>query len=141
MKTKTKFALALLLIVLATSAIGQDACPCVPVSHVWTVTSCETWNCAASAVVLANGDPYTFSLPTASTQRPWIVMKRIVAGTATDSGSDSYQVEAFDNMSAASARFGAITTDYHPMMMSTPDGMTLVASLRSAEPKQRAVKR
>lgn len=122
------------------TAIAQDACPCVPLTHLWVVESCADWNCASSAVILANGDPYTIAMPTSSEEHRWVVVRRIVSGSSTDSGNGAYQLESFDGSSDGYARFAAIESNYRPLMMTTPDGKTIVLSLRQAEPKRRGVR-
>ncbi len=54
------------------SGFAQNVCPCIPISRVWVVTACETWNCAQSAMILANGDPYVVSVPTGGSQFKWL---------------------------------------------------------------------
>src|SRR4051812_8533209 len=86
-------------------AVPQQVCPCVPLSYQWIVTPCESWNCAAAAMVMGNGDRYVLSMPTASDDFKWVVIKRVVAGSAIVSPDDPFKLESFDGMSAASIRF------------------------------------
>ena len=133
-------ALAALILLTAGPLAAQQACPCVPLTKLWTASSCDTWNCAAAALILANGDPMTFTVSTGNTDHPWIIVKQIVSGTATDSPDEPYQLEAFDGFGAAAARFAALDAAAHPQMVSAPDGKLLVLSLRSsALVKKRAV--
>jgi len=70
MQTKAAF---LLLLLAVTAAAGADTvCPCVPTSYEWIVTPCETWECAASQLVLAGGDP--FDLATIGVRRDSLVL-------------------------------------------------------------------
>jgi hypothetical protein len=131
-------ACSLLLFPIASGA--QQACPCVPISHLWIVDGCDSWNCAAAATIMANGDKYVVALPTNADDYKWVVVRRVAAGSATVSPDAPFLVEAFDGASDAMARYGAINHDLQPMMLTGPDGKFLVVSRNAAAPKrQRAV--
>ena len=120
------------------SAVAQNVCPCVPITHQWTVTTCDSWNCASSALVLANGDRGTFAVPVGMDDSRWLVVRRITSGTSTPPATDDpFQVEAFDGMTAASSRFMAMVPEMRPMLMTSPDGHVLLISLRAPEPRRR----
>ena len=119
-------------------AAAQDACPCVPVTHLWTVKTCADWNCASVELAVANGDPQVIALPVALTDTRWLVLRRMAAGAAADSGNDSFRVEQFDQMYAATERFMAIDRNHQPMLFTMPDGRMLVISLREPELRRRA---
>jgi hypothetical protein len=135
-----KLLLPLSLVVLfATALPAQEACPCFPRENLWVVKTCADHNCAMTALNAANGDPLTFTMPVGTSDNRWVVLQRVVAGAYTDDGSDPYQVETFDGASLATARLGAIETDHRPMIVSAPDGMFLVLSLKRAPlPRQRS---
>lgn len=116
---------------LCVPAGAQQACPCVPVTKLWVSRVCDTWNCATSALISANGDPMTFAIPVGAADGRWIVIQQVTAGGYTD--SSPFQVESFDGVADASARFSAITNDFSPHIMSSPDGKFLVISLRTPE--------
>ena len=40
--------------VLLAAPVSAD-CPCVPLTHLWTVKTCADWNCANTELLLANG--------------------------------------------------------------------------------------
>lgn len=127
-------ALVALVLVLASVPLNADdnVCPCVPLSHEWIATSCETWNCAQAALILANGDPYVFAVPTASTTWKWVVLRRVVSGSFIPSADEPFVLEQFEGMPAAVARFSALDHDTVPMLMSMTDGKAVVLSLRAA---------
>lgn len=130
------------LLLLTTASLAQQVCPCFPRENIWTVKTCDGFQCASTMLTAANGDPLTFVMPVSVDDQRWIVMRRVVSGTYTDDGSDPYQLEQFDGISVATARLAAIATDHHPMIITAPDGVFLVASLRQAPaPKQRVVVR
>ena len=135
-----KLLLLLSTLLLAVPATPADECPCVPLENRWVVKTCDDFNCAMTALNAANGDPLTFSLPVGTTDRRWVVVRRVVAGAYTDDGSDPYQVERFDHIAVATARMAAIETDHRPMIMTAPDGALLVISLKHAPgPRTRRV--
>lgn len=125
MKT-LRIALVCSLALLPLTAFAQNACPCVPVTHVWIVEACETWNCAVSAAILANGDKNVLTLPTGSDDLKWIVVRRVPAGSAYVPPDAPFQLETFDGASAATARFSALDQQAQPMMLTAPDGKFLV---------------
>jgi len=123
--------------VIGVPAAAQNVCPCVPLTHQWTVTTCDAWNCASSALVLANGDTGTFAVPIGIDDSRWLVIRRVTAGTATPPADDPFQIEAFDGMTAAASRFLAMVPELRPMLMTSPDGHVLLISLRAPEPRRR----
>ena len=131
------FAVALTLFV-AGVAIPQQVCPCVPLSYEWTVVPCETWNCAASAMVMANGDKFVLAMPTGSDDFKWVVIKRIVSGTAVSSPDAPFKLDSFDGMDGAFNRFAIISRDLQPLVLTAPDGKVLLIT-RSTPEKHRSV--
>ncbi len=75
------FFLAFLLIVAAAAAVADDPCPCFTTGFMWLADGCQTWNCAVSALVLANGDPHLLVMPTASNNYKWVVLRRVVSAS------------------------------------------------------------
>lgn len=134
-----KLGCILILLLAATSAVADDdnVCPCIPLSHSWVVTACETWNCAQAAMVLANGDPFVMSLPTNDTKYNWIVARRIVTGTAVSAPDSPYVIESNASFTAAAAQFTALDPNLLPMIVTASDGMTLLIRLREAAPIER----
>lgn len=114
----------------AVVAGDADPCPCVVLGYTWMATPCETWNCAAAALVLANGDPNTMVLPTTHSQVKWVVLKRLVPGSVTVSPDSPVLVEQFSNMVDGSVRFAALDHDSAPLMVTTTDGNVLVVHMR-----------
>ena len=130
--------------VIATMCAGtigaqQQVCPCVPLSHLWTVDTCPTWNCAASAMITANGDPFVLSMPAPSNDGRWLVLRRIAAGSYIAPADAPFLLESFEGADGATARYMAIGSDHVPMMMSVPDGKFVVVMAREAQPRRRAV--
>jgi hypothetical protein len=117
---------------------AQNACPCVPVTHLWSVKTCADWNCASTELAVASGDPQVFAVPVALTDARWLIVRRQASGAAADSGSDSFRVEQFEQMPAASDRFMAIDHMRQPMLLTVPDGRMLVISLKEPETRRRA---
>jgi len=83
-----------------------------------------------SNMVLANGDPYVWAVPTGSDQWKWIVLKRVVAGSYISSPDEPFAVDQFEQIAEAGARYAALDHAALPMLLSTVDGKMLVVSLR-----------
>src|SRR5215212_11401032 len=98
MKNVTAITFLSLFLVVSAAADDQSPCPCVPLTPTWTVTACETWNCASAALIKANGDPHTFALPTASDTFKWIVVRRVVGGSSIAATNAPFLLDQFDNM-------------------------------------------
>jgi hypothetical protein len=128
--------LCVLLLTIVTSALraGEppQSCPCVPITHLWTVKTCADWNCASAEIAVANGDPQVIVIPVGMNDGRWLIIRRLVAGAAIDSG-DTFLLEQYNGMTDAVRRFSAFGTDYKPMLMSAPDGQVLVIGLRQPE--------
>src|SRR5687767_13362712 len=52
-----------------------------PIRFTGIVTTCETWNCAAAALVMADGDKHVIVLPTGRTSQPWVILRRVEEGS------------------------------------------------------------
>ncbi len=135
---------ALLAVLLLTSlpASSQEVCPCPVLSYTWVATACETWNCAASAMIVANGDPMVMSIPTGGSQYKWIILKRMVTGSAIVSPDEPFLVDSYTTATDAAVHLGTLDGDMLPMLVTTVDGTSLVIRLKKADPlKRRAVRR
>lgn len=129
--------LAVLMLVTPLVHADDNPCPCIPISYVWVVTACETWNCAQSAMILANGDPYVIAMPTGSAEHKWVVMRRVAAGSVTVSPDEPFIVDAYDSMSEASIQYGGADPATLPMLVSGYDGKALLVRLRQAPAAKR----
>jgi hypothetical protein len=99
-----------------------------PIRYTWIASSCETWNCAAAALILANGNKYVMAMPTGRPERPWLILKRVEEGSIYIPDDEPFGCEVFDTVSGATAKFDTIDTCHAPMMLSLPDGRAVVAS-------------
>jgi hypothetical protein len=126
---------ALLLFVAPLTA--DPACPCVPVSHLWTVRSCDTFDCAASEFMLSKGSADYMVVPTGGTDVKWVVLERVPSGTATSS-DPAFTLEAFDDLDGASTRFATVDPRLSPMILSATDGKFLIVARQMPEPRRRA---
>lgn len=123
---------AILLFSLAAAASAQEStCPCIPTTQEWIADSCDTWECAMSALVTAKGDPYTIIVPNGANGR-WVVLRRVVAGTYVVLPNAPYACETFDGVATAGARYSAVDAERLPMLLTSPDGKMLVISLTDA---------
>lgn len=100
-----------------------------PIRYTWIPSSCATWNCAASALILANGEPDVVVLPTGRTDTPWVVLRRVQEGSIVLPDDEPYACEVYGDVSTAAASFSAIEGCRSPMMFNTPDGQILVTAM------------
>src|SRR5689334_16369728 len=96
MKAMKQTLLAVALLFAAVTVPAQQVCPCVPIAKIWVVDTCASWNCAASATILANGDPYVLSMPAPTADGRWLIVKRVEAGSYIASPDAPFLLETFD---------------------------------------------
>jgi hypothetical protein len=136
---RTMLAAVLLIVAAAATAEAQTE---NPIRWTWIATSCETWNCATAALVLANGDPHTIALPTGNEERPWIILKRVEEGSIYVPETEPYSCEVFSNVTTAGSRFTAMNQCHAPLMLNVPDGRVVVVSLNEcSDPSKRRATR
>jgi len=123
--------LILLLSVTIAAAVpgqAQQLCPCVPISHEWVVTACETWNCAVSAVVLANGSSDVVTMPSGSDDFKYVVLRRVAVGSAIQPADAPFKLESFPTMTEAMSRYAAIDGALKPLLLTAPDGNVVIVT-------------
>ncbi|HEX3577171.1 MAG TPA: hypothetical protein VHY33_01300 [Thermoanaerobaculia bacterium] len=133
---RTLVTAALTLALAASSAIADDrpaACPCVPITHLWIVKTCNDWNCASTELAVANGDPQVIALPAGMADGRWLVIRRLAAGAAIQDEKDPFQLIQYDKMTAAVDHYSAMSSDMRPQLMTAPDGQVLVIALKAPE--------
>ncbi len=133
----TRFLISLTLLVMPAIATAQDFTP--PVRYTWIASSCETWNCAAAALVLADGDKHVIVLPTGREERPWIILRRVEAGSVHIPDDEPFRCEVFDDLDGATSHFRTMETCRSGMALTVPDGRAVVAALSSCA-KRRSVR-
>ena len=113
-----------------------------PIRYTWIASSCETWNCAAAALVLADGDKHVIVLPTGQTDRPWVIVKRVEEGSIFIPDDEPFHCEVFDTVTDASSYFGAMDSCHGPLILNVPDGRAVITSLQKcpSTKKQRSVR-
>ena len=137
---KRTLAVAAFAFLLSPAALGQIT---KPIRYTWMAQSCTTWNCAAAALVMADGDKHVIVLPTGQEDRPWLILKRVEEGAIVIDEDEPFSCETFTTVSAASSHFSAMDTCHAPLILNVPDGRAVVASLLKCPtlaPKQRAVR-
>ena len=127
------------LFILSTAALvvplsAQNACPCVPLTHLWIVKTCPDWNCVNTELLLANGDPQVIAIPVGIGDHRWLLVRRFAAGGAIQDPNDSFRIQQFDGMDGAVGCYRGLGTDMRPLLMTAPDGQVLVIALRQSEP-------
>jgi len=118
---------------------AQQACPCVPVTHVWIAVACPSWECVVTNVQAANGQPDALPIPTSRNDYTWVVLRRIASGDAAVSPDAPYKVDGYDSLPVAAAQFSAIDPQRQPILLTAPDGKVLVVSRQAASERGRAV--
>jgi hypothetical protein len=127
--------LALAILLSAAAASAQEFTE--PIQYTWIATSCETWDCAASAFVLAAGDRNTIVLPTGSEKRPWLVLRRVEAGSVFIPEDEPFNCNVFQEMPDALTHYNGLDHCQSPMILNTLDGRVVVTSLAKCEPAGR----
>jgi hypothetical protein len=131
-----RIVLSAFLLLLAAASIQAEPTT-NPIRYTWIATSCETWNCAASALVLANGDKYVIPMPTGNAARPWVILRRVEEGSIYVPENEPYACNVHENLTVASAAMAAIDSCHAPMILSVPDGRVVVTSLTNCEAGRR----
>jgi hypothetical protein len=108
-----------------------------PIKYTWISTSCETWDCAASAFILGAGDRNTIILPTGSAKRPWLVLRRVEEGSVFIPEDEPFSCEVFQEMEKAMNRYNELNHCHSPIVMNTHDGRAVVLSMAKCEPSGR----
>lgn len=124
---------AVVALALALPASGNDGPLTNPIRYTWIASSCANWNCAAAALVLANGDKHVIVLPTGREQEPWIVLKRVEEGSIYIPDDEPYHCETFTTVDSAASHFAAMDNCHAPLILSVPDGRTVITSLRKCD--------
>jgi hypothetical protein len=136
-----KRVLAALLFAFAIPAFAEDPIT-KPIRWTWVASSCSNWNCAAAAMVLADGDSNTMIMPTGRAEQPWIILRRVEQGSVFIPEDEPYGCSVFDTIREAALQYDGMDTCSAPMLLNVPDGRAVIASLRNcaAPAKQRAVR-
>ena len=133
--------LAVAFVTLSLTASSFAADTTNTIRYTWVVTSCETWNCAASALILANGEPSVIAVPTTDAQSPWLVLRRVEEGSVYIPETESFGCEVFGEVASATSHYLAMDSCRSPMVLSVPDGRAVVISLNQCgQPRRRAVR-
>jgi hypothetical protein len=123
-------------------ALSLSAQETKPIRYTWIATSCTTWNCAAAAMVLANGDKHLIVLPTGHDVRPWLILRRVEEGAIELPEGEPFTCSVHDTVVEATNVFSTMASCFSPMILNTPDGRAVVASLHKCDDeaeKRRAV--
>lgn len=132
-------AVALVTLALTIPTLAEDITN--PIRYTWVVTSCTTWNCAASALILANGEPNVIAVPTNDQDAPWLILRRVEEGSVFIPDDEAFSCDVFSEVASASSHYLAMDACHTPMMLSVPDGRAVVISLRQCgKARRRAVR-
>ena len=132
----------LLTVALASISLTLNADPMTkPIRYTWIAESCDTWNCAAGALVLAGGDKNLVVLPTGRHDVPWVILRRVEEGSIYIPEDEPFACSVFTTMAEATAHFDSLDTCRTPLMLSVPDGRMVIASLQQCGLQKRRVTR
>jgi hypothetical protein len=133
-------AVALVTLLLAPAILAGDTTK--PIRYTWIATSCETWNCAAAALVMADGSKYVIVLPTGEEYRPWVILRRVEEGAIVIPEDEPFVCEVFDALMDATARHQSMDSCHAALILNVPDGRSVVTSLSTCNTaKRRAVRK
>lgn len=122
---------SLLTIGFAATALAQETTN--PIRYTWIPSACDTWNCAAAALVMANGEPNVLVLSTGHEEHPWLILRRVEEGSVYIPEEEPYVCDVFDSAGDAGTAFVAKAPCHGPLILSVPDGRTIVASLSKCD--------
>ncbi|HET8775137.1 MAG TPA: hypothetical protein VFP80_15150 [Thermoanaerobaculia bacterium] len=125
----TRFALALTFSILtAASASAQIT---KPIRYTWMATSVASWKDAAAALVLADGDGTVLAMPTGEESHPWLLLRRVEEGSIFIPDDEPRICDVFPTMTEASSYYLGMDSCHAAMMVTVPDGRSLVVSMRN----------
>ncbi len=123
----------------ALNAVAEEQVPS-PRHYMWIVTACEGWPCANAALIAAAGSRDVVAIPTPSQRYPWVILQRVLSGSVWVPPDAPYRIDSFDKITEALPHFQAAEL-HAPVLLTVPDGRTLVVALAQPEPRKRAVSR
>lgn len=104
-----------------------------PIKYTWIATSCENWDCAVAAFAVSAGDRNTIVLPTNSEARPWLILRRVEAGSVYIPEDEPFTCQVFQQMTDALDRYETLERCKSPLVMNMVDGQVTVTSLAKCE--------
>jgi len=135
MKTLLRIVIAGTLIAGAQRLLADDTRKVVPAGSTWFADACETWNCAAAALVLANGDGTVVALPAPDAKYKWLVLRRLPAGAVYVTPENPFQVDVVPSYVEGASMLATMDIRHAPMIVTM--GQTIL-SIRTRPPKERA---
>ena len=104
-----------------------------PIEYTWIVSSCETWNCAASALVMANGEPNVLVLPTNVPELPWVILRRVEQGSIYIPDTEAFGCDVYSEVNEATSHYSGMDLCRKAMVLTVPDGKSVVVSLQQCD--------
>ena len=135
MKTLLRIVIAGALIAGAQQLLADDTGKVVPGGSTWFADACESWNCAASALVLANGDGTVVALPTPDAKYKWLVLRRLPAGAIYVTPENPFQVDVVPSYVEGASMLATMDIRHAPMIVTM--GQTILF-ITTRPPKERA---
>ncbi len=124
----TRFLFALSFSILtAASASAQIT---KPIRYTWIVTSVGSWKEAAAALALADGDGSVLAMPSGEESHPWLLLRRVEEGSIFIPDDEPRVCDVYTTMTEASSHYMGMGTCHGAMLLTVPDGRSLVVSVR-----------
>jgi hypothetical protein len=135
MKTLLRIVIGAMLIVGARPLFAGENLRAVPSESTWFADGCETWNCAAAALVLANGDGTVVVLPAPDARFKWLVLRRIPSGAVNVPPESPFQVDVVPDFTQGASMLSSMQIRQAPMIITLGDTILLVTT---RVPRERA---
>jgi hypothetical protein len=135
MKTLLRISITATLLLIAQSLLADENLRSVPIGSTWFADGCESWNCAAAAMVLANGDGSVVALPSQDAKFKWVVLRRIPAGAVYVTQENPFQVDVVPSYVQGASLLATMDIRQSPMILTV--GQTILF-IRTRVPRERA---
>jgi hypothetical protein len=135
MKTLLRISITTTLLLIAQSLLADENLRSVPSGSTWFADGCETWNCAAAAMVLANGDGSVVALPSQDAKYKWLVLRRLPSGDVSPTLENPFQVEVVPSYVQGASLLATMDIRQSPMILTV--GQTILL-IRTRAPRERS---
>jgi hypothetical protein len=128
MRNLVRIAIAATLILGAQSLLADDTLRAVPNESTWFADGCETWNCAAAALVLANGDGTVVALPSPDARFKWLVLRHVNSGSFFITPENPFQVDVVSSFAQGASMLATMDVRQAPMIITLGQTILLVTT-------------
>jgi hypothetical protein len=128
MNNLLRFAIAAALILGAQTLRADETLKLVPNESTWFADGCETWNCAAAALVLANGDGTVVALPSPDAKFKWLVLRHVSSGSFFITPENPFQVDVVSSFAQGASMLATMDVRQAPMIITMGKIILLVTT-------------